>query len=465
MNKHLSYFMSRMQGVSTNRFRLEPQNSSTAGPNQQIRFSLPSNALLNTRSLQLMFSATTSGAAAGARLPPVERLIDRYELLAGGVQVSQGSSLYNVLRAAKDAVSHSKVDSVLGHPEYVRAKSYVDGSTLATTDNEVYSSANGATQFGVCYFDGFLGTVQPSIIDTSLVPDLTLVIHLAGTEVLSSVAGIALSGTGSTDITDNGAGSQSFTLSNIRLNCEVIGLASGVYDELVQRRISDNSYIELIFKGYQTFVDTHTGSTKFSISSQSLDRLWIVHRSATAAAGGGGLVVVNGHKRKGCFTSGSSLGTTAQLSVTQDIGLPSYDSGGVLSTNREKYNGRYFNFSLSETGGPAKFQVQLNGSMIPQFQANAEEMYAITKDSVEGYGTQDKMTLDQYRSNYFVQCIRLNLPDSEAQASVSGIDTRSINLAGVYNTSGVTAGSQVIIFGEMTSTLRVGANRAIEVVT
>ena len=120
MNRNLSYFMSRVQGVSTNVFQLQPQNSSTATPNQQIRFSLPSNALLNARGLQILFSATTSGTNAGARLPPVERLIDRYELLCGGVQISQGFSLYNVLRAAKDALTSSKVDSVLGHPEYVR---------------------------------------------------------------------------------------------------------------------------------------------------------------------------------------------------------------------------------------------------------------------------------------------------------------------------------------------------------
>ncbi len=262
MNRNLSYFMSRVQGVSTNLFRLEPQNSSTATPNQQIRFSLPSNALLNTRSFQLMFNATASGS--GARLPPVERLCDRYELLIGGVQVSQGFSLYNVLRAAKAAFTHSKVDSVLGHPEYVRTKSYVDGSTITGTNPEVYSSANNATQFGICDFDGFLGTVQPTIIDSSLVSDMTLVIHLAGAEVLSSVAGVALDGTGSSDITDDGAGGVSFTLSNIRLNVEVIGLASGVYDELVARRIAETGFIELPFKAYQSFVDSHTGSTKFS---------------------------------------------------------------------------------------------------------------------------------------------------------------------------------------------------------
>ena len=76
--------MERVQGVSTNYFKLLPQNSTTATPNQQIRFALPSNALINMRSLALLFQATTSGAGAGARLPAgISSLIDRYEILAG----------------------------------------------------------------------------------------------------------------------------------------------------------------------------------------------------------------------------------------------------------------------------------------------------------------------------------------------------------------------------------------------
>ena len=72
--------MERVQGVSTNYFnKLLPQNSTTATPtpNQQIRFALPSNALINTRSIALLFQATTSGAGAGARLPAgISSLID-----------------------------------------------------------------------------------------------------------------------------------------------------------------------------------------------------------------------------------------------------------------------------------------------------------------------------------------------------------------------------------------------------
>ena len=91
----LQYFVEKLAGFSTNIFKLEPQNSTTASPNQIIRFTLPSNALLNLRSFALHFSATTSssGAGAKARLPPnISSLIERVEVTAGGVQLSSGSN-------------------------------------------------------------------------------------------------------------------------------------------------------------------------------------------------------------------------------------------------------------------------------------------------------------------------------------------------------------------------------------
>ena len=62
---NLSYFLSRMQGVSTNYFKIFPNNTGTASPNKILRFELPSNSLLNLRSIALMFSASCTGAAAG----------------------------------------------------------------------------------------------------------------------------------------------------------------------------------------------------------------------------------------------------------------------------------------------------------------------------------------------------------------------------------------------------------------
>ena len=464
MNSNLSYFMERVQGVSSNIFRLEPQNSSRATPNSQIRFNLPSNCLLNFRSLRFMANATTEDSAAdgGARLPPkIDSLITRYEILAGGVQISQGFDLYNVFVQAKAVLMGSTCDATLGHPEMVRQKSYVDSTEIATTANEVYPSTNGATQFGIQHFEGFLGSCEPGVLDTSLMPDLTLIFYVAGREVLSSVAGVTLKGTpaSTTDITNDGTGNVNFSLNNIRLNLEVIGLASAVYDELLSRRIADVGFVEIPFKSYQSFIDSHTGATKFSISCQSLDRIWVVQRKAGYDTIGGA-VVIEGYKKAGCFTAPDVPTNLNQ--ITQDIGVPQYELGGVLRTNGEKMTTKYFNMTLNQGAAPATFQMQLNGSFLPQVQMNAEEMYALSMNACDR-SYNPMLTLDQYRKNYFVQCYRTCLPGGSTR-SLSGLDTRGINLTASYNTTNVTPNSNVVVFCEMTSSLRVGNSRQIEVI-
>jgi hypothetical protein len=44
-----------------------------------------------------------------------------------------------------------------------------------------------------------------------------------------------------------------------------------------------------------------------------------------------------------------------------DIGVPTYDIGGVLDTNKEKYRGKFFNFQQPVAGWGQ--QIQLNGSI------------------------------------------------------------------------------------------------------
>jgi len=43
-------FANRLSGYSTNVVRLECQGSKTVGPNNQVRLTLPANALLNMKS-------------------------------------------------------------------------------------------------------------------------------------------------------------------------------------------------------------------------------------------------------------------------------------------------------------------------------------------------------------------------------------------------------------------------------
>ena len=431
-------------------------------------------ALLNMRSFSLHFNAKCNDSN-GARLPAkIDSLIERVEVTAGGIQLSQGLNLYNVLRHVKDSLLGDKTNSVCGHPDIIRTISPVDGkgyvdandanpAILSGTNGERYPSTFKQAQFTIDHWEGFLGTCEPKILDAAILPDLVISIYLADNNVLSSSAGIALDGTGASDITDDGAAGATYELNNIHATIESIGLADSVYDNMVSSMIAQKGYVEIPFKQYFSFNNTHQGSTRFSLATQSLDRVWVAFRDSAYATQKAPLRV-KGYKLKGAFTSAASIAATQTAgAVTQDIGKSEYL--GLLDTEKEKYVGAYYNFVEPATSSKNTYQLQLNGAYYPQFAATAEEMYTISKNSTLGSYSEQFKSLQQYKNNYFVMCSRLNMPESEFSRTASGLDTRSVSLNGYFNTFNTTGSPNVVIFCECTSTIRVGQGRMIEVLT
>ena len=299
-------------------------------------------------------------------------------------------------------------------------------------------------------------------------PTITIELTLADDTVCPMAHGITLpDGTGASD--DNfdktGLGNPTFTLTEMSLQVEVLGMATNALDAVVEQRIASVGHISLPFKNYYTYSSTHTNSSRFNVNSASWDRLWCVWRPTNYATKSAP-VIVNGYKIAGAFTSTATVpDTTATGSVTQDIGVSQYDLGGVLDTNKEKYISNYFNFALNKTNSSqqAFFQLQVNSANIPAYRMNVPEVLAMTQNSVDMIDRNYKLTLDQYKNNYFVNCYRFCLPQSEFNRMASGLDTRSISATGIVNTDNV-ASSNLTLFAETTAELRVGNSRAIEIV-
>ena len=111
---NLSFFMSRLQGVSTSHFKIFPQSSDNASSGKIIRFEMPNNSLVNLKNLRLFFNASTANATAnkGGRLPnDISSLIERVAVYMGGVLVQNSFNQYNTLVHAKAAIEGSKCDA------------------------------------------------------------------------------------------------------------------------------------------------------------------------------------------------------------------------------------------------------------------------------------------------------------------------------------------------------------------
>ena len=278
---NLSYFLNRLQGFSTNYFRLESQNQTTATAGQIITIDLPDNSLLNLKSFKLLCKVSTEGGTAGARLCPIDNLIEKVEISVGGIILSQGQNFTNVLLDAMVKMGQKQCDTAMGHPEMVRSKAYdYSGITaLTTTGNEVYSTFP-FQNFAMSNFLGFIDSVAPSIIDTSILPSLRVRLTLAPNNVLASVESTALSSgevfttrnltvttshqfqipgntansgfSGGTTLNTN-AGNAKYTVSEIHAVIEACGLANETYDNMIAAMMNQQGSLELAYKNYQSF--------------------------------------------------------------------------------------------------------------------------------------------------------------------------------------------------------------------
>ena len=460
---NVSYFMQRLQGVSVSHFKVHPQTDGNQTSGKIVRFELPSNTLLNLRGTRLFFNAVTSGA--GASMPnDVSSFIERCSVFMGGVLVQNGFQGYNVLKHAKAALKGSKCGATLGHPEIVRAISYHNGATFANTDPETYST-DGTEAFCIDDWEGLLGSLEPSIIDSGLMPQITLELTLADDTVCPISEGRVLpdgGGTTTNNFDKTGSGNPTYTLSQMTLQCEVLGMATSVLDQIVEQRIASVGYLSMPFKNHYTFVSTHSGTSRFNVNSASWDRLWLAYRPTTYSTKSAP-VIVNGYKKSGAFVDDAAGQTAADV----DIGLPQYDAGGsgLLGTNCERYISNYFKFKEIETSAsvPAYFQLQVNSANIPAYRMTSPEAYAMSMNAIDKYDHNNKMTLDQYRNNFFVQCYRFCLPESDYNRLASGLDTRSVSAMGSLTTENI-ASCNLLMFAECTAELRLGAGRAIEVI-
>ena len=245
------------------------------------------------------------------------------------------------------------------------------------------------------------------------------------------------------------------------MQVEVLGMATSVLDQIIEQRIASVGYLSLPFKNYYTFTSTHTGTSRFNVNSASWDRLWLAYRKSLYSAKAAPAIATGYKVGSGAFAAASSTATTCAV----DVGLPSYDAGGVLGTNEEKYLSKYFVFEqeLANNTVPAYHQLQVNSASVPAYRMTTPEALSMTFGAVDGEKNK-LMTLDQYKKNYFVQCYRFCLPESDYNRLASGLDTRSVSAMGSVETEGL-ASCNLTMFAECTAELRIGSGRAIEVIS
>jgi len=139
-----------------------------------------------------------------------------------------------------------------------------------------------------------------------------------------------------------GGGSAVFELSDIHFTLNTISV-DDVYSQLLEEKIRRDGFIELPYKNYYTAFSRHTGSTRFSATSQSIDKIYTVLRAAD-------------------YTTQSAAIDVSTGDVDADVVFP-------------RKLTKYLKF---EDSGIADWQYQINNVLYPQYRAkplDASDIY------------------------------------------------------------------------------------------
>ena len=207
---------------------------------------------------------------------------------------------------------------------------------------------------------------------------------------------------------------------------------------MVDQMLAQGAPIEIPFKNYFSFTgDIANGSVPFNVASQSLDRLWGMNRAAThnTADATAGMVAVAG----------------SQANVDLIRNTPAF-----------------FTFT---TNGHENFHFQVNNTLYPQWTSTrSADWWQHTKLALGDQGNMlagsHVVDTTSYTDNYFVYVCQLEHRTDGDERFLSGIDTRGSSAQCYFKATGAAtvAGAQTIVFAECTSSLRIFANKVLEIV-
>jgi len=245
----LVFAASKFDSVSSQQIRLETTGSrSNLKANQTIQFNLPTNAVVNMRSFQMMADAVVTGTA--GRLPDgIKTLISRTEVIVGGSTVSGmsigGSEAYAMIQSLRDQTADLDTEHGVILPSDATASYALDGVV----------SASGESAY-VAFKDWKHGalTCEPRYLPSQIMPSIQIRLTLAPNSVLPCADGDA-----------------AYTLNNVFGTVEVLNLQSQAYDMMVAD-VMQSGYLPVVWKEITVNRSTFNGTARQTSASRCISR-------------------------------------------------------------------------------------------------------------------------------------------------------------------------------------------------
>ena len=452
--RNLSYCVKRLSGYSRNNVKLNTLNQVTAVAGNIITVDLPTNCMIDLSTFTMYFNGTTTTTTGFANFPRnIETLIERLEVEINGQIINGGCQAYNQLF---QAIS----DTSFGNDVRNRR------SVLQSGADAVVPAGNVANwPYAIQTWLGFISSVSPNILDTSLLGNVRLRITLTNTGALVT--------NGPTAITP--ATGVAYSLTNIFFSTDIIDIQDGMYHQIHDQALAKGMVYEMPFNNYFSFnsVGGLSQTTKFSLSTQSLNRVWAMFIPGAAYR-------IDNTTCLGVTTTGTAGAAADPIAHTSSyFTRVNGGAGGTVITYGDATNNTPITYTYTQG------QFSVNNVFFPNWQVPAEFQYALMLNS---YGlSQDTLgggyyllnSMGNWLSSLWLAEQRFDHGGGDGISLISGIDTRGSTAQMYFQSAGTIAvganvgtganaspGTSLVcqVFAQCTSSLRVGAGRQIEVV-
>ncbi len=477
----LSYALNQIQSVSVQSFQI--QSSTGAGsvnPNGSIRFNLPQTGLMDFHTSKVYFSCTLTGA--GARLPAyIDNLFSGIRVTAGGMTLIQNNNLHGVISTLEYESGQYECDPLTGHKDVLDKTDAVGQSIAADDAIESYGAGAGLYSRLFAVHLGALKTMCPRLVDLSLLPSIQVELIVSPASVIPAVKKTIQRGQASSIVVANGS-TPSFTIDRPVLNANCYAMLSSAYSNGVRQRIADNGSITMKYKQDLAFTQNWTGSNRFSVASNSIDKITALWRLKDYQVGGLGLVPVNGRCAGLATADGGTNGTTgggelaktgqrhyqAPCNVFQiPLSAPTPDDPTGTRADGLTATGEFMSYG-EEQAASLDFNFSINSARYPQYDMGVGECLNMSLHANNVKKLPNCESLGEFMGNKFHVAIPLCLPEnSYDKPTVSGLSTLGSN--SFFEVKSVGAGNDAtnfesIVLVQTSSLLRIGAGKQLEVV-
>jgi len=207
---------------------------------------------------------------------------------------------------------------------------------------------------------------------------------------------------------------------------------SGSYAQAVRAKMSDVGYLSLCYDNTLVFNQTWTGSTRFSLSANSLKRLTAVFRRKTAASTIEGAVPIVGGAAADFDGDGAVYGIYGS-SNGNGRGIQEFQTAGeqyslptaAPTSSASKESGAAF---LYTTAGGVNLNWKIQSAQVPNYFATVAEQAELTKHAYNIDEFPKARLMAQYLYNFHAFAIPLGLPETPLDRKlISGLNTNATN--------------------------------------